>query len=93
MFQLHSTGISNATSIYGEITKGLLCFSLLLSLFFSFSFSVFFSSARVKLEHGQVFSLQRLQWQQQLQCLEANKFVVSQLIINSSKRMSKSIEL
>lgn len=33
------------------------------------SFLVFyFSSARVKLEHGQVFSLQRLQWQQQLQC-------------------------
>lgn len=42
---------------------------------------------------GQVFSLQMLQWPGYAQHLEGNKFAMSQLIINSSKRMSKSIEL
>jgi len=42
---------------------------------------------------GQVFSLQMLQWPGHAQHLEGNKFAMSQLIINSSKRMSKSIEL
>lgn len=42
---------------------------------------------------GQVFLLQILQWPGSAQHLEGNKFAMSQLIINSSKRMSKSIEL